>query len=66
MLKHLAALAALALIAPTGTAQAQPWDNNRVAEMLVTELSPTGAMEGGQWFVSAQQLTAGTLGLGII
>ena len=66
MLKHLAALAALALIAPTGMARAQPWENNRIAEMLVSELSPTGAMAGGQWFVSAQLLTAGTLGLGII
>jgi hypothetical protein len=63
MLKHLAALALFAL---AGSAQAQPWDNNRIAEMLVSELSPTGAMEGGQWFVSAQLLTPGTLGLGII
>lgn len=33
-----------------------------VARMLVKELSPTGAMEGGQWFTNPES----TVGLGII
>jgi len=56
---------AIACASPTGAA-AQEWSNNRVSEMLVTELSPTGAMVGGKWFTSAQNLTLGVRALGII
>ncbi|MEM1073537.1 MAG: hypothetical protein AAF665_11260 [Pseudomonadota bacterium] len=48
------------------SAAAQGWSNDRIAEMLVRELSPTGAMESGQWFVSNEKLTPGVHGLGVI
>lgn len=49
-----------------GNATAQEWSNAQVSEMLVSELSPTGTMEGGKWFTSAQQLSRGVRALGII
>lgn len=60
-------ICALAIVlSMASSATAQDWPNESVPEMLVRTLSPTGAMEGGQWFVSSNQLVTGTKGLGII
>ena len=58
--------AAYIFLCSAAFAHAQGWDNTRVAEMLVSELSPTGAMEAGQWFISTPELATGTWGLGVI
>ena len=63
MLRSLVVVCAVILGSP---AKAEFWTDAQVPEMLVRELSPTQAMEGGQWFRSTDMLQQGTMGLGII
>lgn len=65
MLRYLAAFVLASCGLVTGI-QAQEWSPGRVPEMLVSELSPTGAMASGQWFISDAAMRPETVGLGII
>lgn len=47
-------------------AEAQQESAQEIARMLVTDLSPTGAMESGQWFTNPAFPVTGAVGLGII
>ena len=54
----------LALLAMRADAQSESAED--IAHMLVTNLSPTGAMEAGQWFTNPPVPETGAVGLGII
>ncbi len=47
-------------------AEAQEASAEEISRMLVTDLSPTGAMETGQWFTDPPVPETGAIGLGII
>jgi hypothetical protein len=61
-MKALPLLIALGLTPATGLAQNRIFTADQVAQLLVQDMSPTGSMEGGQWFTDTQD----TYGLGII
>jgi hypothetical protein len=59
-------LVAIAVAFNGAPARAQQATAEEIARMLVIDLSPTGAMESGQWFTDSALSGSVTRGLGVI
>lgn len=63
---RLLALIAGLVIWAGGPAPAQEMSADQIAAILVRDLSPTGSMEGGQWFTNGAADGRATYALGVI